>query len=132
MAQPGPEPPHPLVVEVDVTQLGLVVAADHAGQPSQVDGHPVVAGRGTVDDLRPWVLAAVVDVGVRHVRTAGGVTAAGRTRGQKLPRFSCSRSIASNSALKLPMPKPSEPCRSISSKKTVGRSPSGLVKICSR
>ena len=51
---------------------------------------------------------------------------------QRLPRASCSRSIASNSALKLPLPKPSEPCRSISSKNTVGRSPSGLVKICSR
>ena len=53
-------------------------------------------------------------------------------RAQRLPRWSCSRSIASNSALKLPLPKPSEPCRSISSKNTVGRSPSGLVKICSR
>ena len=50
----------------------------------------------------------------------------------RLPRASCSRSIASNSALKLPLPKPSEPCRSISSKKTVGRSCTGLVKICSR
>ena len=55
-----------------------------------------------------------------------------RRRPQRLPRLSCSRSIASKSALKLPLPKPSEPCRSMSSKKTVGRSPSGLVKICSR
>src|SRR5215469_11257363 len=52
--------------------------------------------------------------------------------GQKLPRRSCSRSMASNSALKFPLPKPSEPCRSMNSKKTVGRSPIGLVKICSR
>src|SRR5665213_892894 len=51
---------------------------------------------------------------------------------QKLPRFSCSRSMASNNALKLPLPNPSEPCRSISSKNTVGRSPMGLVKICNR
>ena len=51
---------------------------------------------------------------------------------QRLPRFSCSRSMASNSALKLPLPKPSDPCRSISSKNTVGRSPIGRVKICSR
>ena len=36
-------------------------------------------------------------------------------RGQRLPRRSCSRSIASNSALKLPLPKPSEPCRSMNS-----------------
>ena len=35
--------------------------------------------------------------------------------GQRLPRASCSRSIASNSALKLPLPKPSEPCRSMNS-----------------
>jgi hypothetical protein len=33
-----------------------------------------------------------------------------------LPRLACSRSIASNSALKLPLPKPCDPCRSISSK----------------
>ena len=50
----------------------------------------------------------------------------------RLPRRSCSRSMASNSALKLPLPKPRDPCRSISSKNTVGRSPIGLVKICSR
>ena len=30
---------------------------------------------------------------------------------QRLPRRSCSRSIASSSASKLPLPKPSEPCR---------------------
>ncbi len=35
--------------------------------------------------------------------------------------------MAWNSAAKLPLPKPSDPCRSISSKKTVGRSPTGLV-----
>ena len=58
--------------------------------------------------------------------------AASRGQCYRLPRASCSRSIASNSALKLPLPKPSEPCRSISSKKTVGRSCTGLVKICSR
>lgn len=51
---------------------------------------------------------------------------------QRLPRFSCSRSIASNRALKLPLPKPIEPWRSIISKKTVGRSWTGFVKICSR
>ncbi|CAM5604973.1 hypothetical protein SCALM49S_08879 [Streptomyces californicus] len=36
-----------------------------------------------------------------------------RGTGQRLPRFSCSRSIASNRALKLPLPKPMEPWRSI-------------------
>lgn len=63
----------------------------------------------------------------------GGPPAGGPpSAGQRLPRFSCSRSIASKRALKLPLPKPIEPCRSIISKKTVGRSWTGLVKICSR
>src|SRR5262249_13399960 len=48
-----------------------------------------------------------------------------------LPRRACSRSIASNSALKFPLPKLREPCRSITSKNSVGRSPTGFVKICS-
>ena len=56
----------------------------------------------------------------------------GRRSSAGCPRRACSRSMASNSALKLPLPKPSEPCRSISSKNTVGRSCTGLVKICSR
>ena len=50
----------------------------------------------------------------------------------RFPLRSCSRSIASNRALKLPSPKPRAPCRSMISKNTVGRSPTGLVKICSR
>src|SRR5207248_8735929 len=51
---------------------------------------------------------------------------------QRFPLAACSRSIASNSALKLPSPKPRAPWRSMISKKIVGRSPSGLVKICRR
>jgi hypothetical protein len=43
----------------------------------------------------------------------------------RFPRRSCSRSMASNSALKLPSPKPRAPWRSMTSKKTVGRSPTG-------
>ena len=50
----------------------------------------------------------------------------------RLPRLACSRSIASNSALKLPTPKPREPWRSMISKKKVGRSWTGRVKICRR
>ena len=50
----------------------------------------------------------------------------------RFPRLACSRSIASKSALKLPLPNPWDPCRSISSKNTVGRSWTGWVKICSR
>ena len=34
---------------------------------------------------------------------------------QRLPRSSCSRSMDSKRALKLPLPKPSEPCRSMNS-----------------
>jgi amino acid transporter len=56
----------------------------------------------------------------------------GSAAAQRLPRLSCSRSMASKRALKLPLPKPREPWRSMSSKNTVGRSPSGLVKIWSR
>ena len=44
----------------------------------------------------------------------------------RLPLLSCSRSIASNRALKLPSPKPRAPWRSITSRNRVGRSPSGL------
>ena len=36
-------------------------------------------------------------------------------RGQRFPRSSCSRSMDSKRALKLPLPKPSEPCRSMNS-----------------
>ena len=97
--------------------------------PSQyrmVVGMPGFAGAGSV--YQPSAVS-VVSVMARKRKDHGP-----RLSGfcQRLPRLSCSRSIASNSALKLPLPKPSEPCRSISSKNTVGRSPSGLVKICSR
>src|SRR5438445_8613229 len=51
---------------------------------------------------------------------------------QRLPRAACSRSMASKSALKLPLPKPFAPLRWITSKNSVGRSATGRVKICSR
>ena len=51
---------------------------------------------------------------------------------QKLPRAACSRSTASKRALKLPAPNPSKLWRWMISMKTVGRSSTGLVKICSR
>src|SRR5712691_5600433 len=50
--------------------------------------------------------------------------------GYRFPRSACSRSIDSNSALKLPFPNPRLPSRWISSKKSVGRSSTGWVKIC--
>ena len=55
-----------------------------------------------------------------------------RARPQRFPRRACSSSIASNSALKLPTPKPREPWRSMISKKNVGRSWIGRVKIWRR
>ncbi len=53
-------------------------------------------------------------------------------RRQRLPRSACSRSIASKSDLKLPIPKPREPCRSMTSKNSVGRSWTIFVKSWSR
>src|SRR4030095_10564675 len=50
----------------------------------------------------------------------------------RFPLLSCSRSIASKSALKFPSPKPRAPCRSITSRKRVGRSEGGVVQICRR
>ena len=51
---------------------------------------------------------------------------------QRFPLAACSRSIASKRALKLPSPKPRAPWRSMISKKSVGLSPIGFVKIWSR
>src|SRR5262249_26866501 len=53
-------------------------------------------------------------------------------KSQSVPLRACSRSMASNRALKFPLPKLREPWRSITSKKSVGRSQTGLVKICKR
>src|SRR6476661_8420802 len=50
----------------------------------------------------------------------------------KFPRRACSISIASKSALKLPTTKPLDPWRSMISKKKVGRSWMGRVKIWRR
>lgn len=49
-----------------------------------------------------------------------------------VPRFSCSLSIDSNSALKFPAPNPLAPMRWMISKNKVGRSSTGLVKICNK
>ncbi len=50
----------------------------------------------------------------------------------RFPRLACSSSSASKSALKLPLPKLWLPRRQMISKKSVGRSWSGLVNSCSR
>lgn len=51
---------------------------------------------------------------------------------QRFPRRACSCSNAKNRDLKLPAPNPRAPWRSITSKNSVGRSPTGLVKSCSK
>ncbi len=74
-----------------------------------------------------------VTLGARRAPVWGVVVCCGHVRQcYRFPRSSCSRSMASNRALKLPLPNPSDPWRSISSKNTVGRSWTGLVKICRR
>ena len=78
------------------------------------------------EQRRAAAVRADLDVPLRGDVAEPGVTH------QRFPLRSCSRSIASNRALKLPSPKPREPWRSMISKKIVGLSPSGLVKICSR
>ena len=50
----------------------------------------------------------------------------------RLPRFSCSLSMASKRLLKFPAPNPEKLLRWIISMKTVGRSSNGLVKSCSK
>ena len=50
----------------------------------------------------------------------------------KLPRSACSLSIASNKALKFPLPKLLAPFRWMISKNNVGRSCTGLVNIWSK
>ena len=50
----------------------------------------------------------------------------------KLPLAACSRSIASNKALKFPLPKLLAPLRWIISKNKVGRSWIGFEKSCNR
>ena len=121
--------PYALVVQSGPTQV-RVTKVEH------LDPQPFTVLGWTVGDIRSSV-ADLVAQGVTAERFDGmgqdeyGVWMA-PDRLQKLPRLACSRSIASNSAWKLPLPKPSEPCRSMNSKNTVGRSPMGLVKICSR
>lgn len=109
--------------------------AQKALQALDDEGRPPQATRRRGPRPRPHRHPAAADGG----STRGGVpdrsgSPPRRTSrwAQRLPRFSCSRSIASKRALKLPLPKPIEPWRSIISKKTVGRSWTGFVKICSR
>src|SRR5690606_12475484 len=105
-----------------VPELGVLRRFAHAPQCAGKRGRAVTRRRSGAG---PWGSRPAPD------RTCPGPAGA-PGRPQRFPRRACSRSIASNSALKLPLPKPSEPCRSIISQNTVGRSWTGLVKICSR
>ncbi len=123
-----------------ITQAGHQARARFDGRADELtavtlegdgDGGPATGRRhGRRSRLR--VRADAVGARDHGVVPGPGVGGRDDRPAQRFPRAACSRSIDSNSALKLPLPKPSEPCRSISSKKIVGRSPSGLVKICSR
>ncbi|SIQ21394.1 hypothetical protein SAMN05444858_101522 [Micromonospora avicenniae] len=124
------------------------VARSRSHLNDDTPGEPVVAAQGRTrrrgrDGARVVAVRLAGGTGGRHEAAGGGRGPTSRRRRvrrglrhagkcYRLPRASCSRSMASNRALKLPFPKPSEPCRSISSKKTVGRSCTGLVKIWSR
>ena len=101
----------------------------------------------SLKELPLLALGVVVSVGLGFLfwalfhLTAGKPTGAGAADrlsgcthvvfGYRLPRAACSRSMASNSALKLPFPKLRLPFRWMISKNSVGRSSTGLVKICS-
>ena len=70
-------------------------------------------GRPRRRHRRPSRASGIDSRRVLAMRT--GTPSSRASQAQRLPRSSCSRSIDSKSALKLPLPKPSEPCRSMNS-----------------
>ncbi len=125
---------HPLL-ELDRRELAHVL--DAAGRPQVVEDRLVAAEALEAEDLlhqqRRRAVAGARRVGIAELDVAlGRDLAEVVVAHQRFPLSSCSRSIASKRALKFPSPKPRAPCRSMISKNTVGRSPIGLVKICSR
>ena len=100
----------------------------HAAGGLEVVEDRLVAGEA----LEPHHLLGEQGAVVAEGRVALARHAAAALVPHRFPLSSCSRSIASKSALKLPSPKPREPWRSMISKNIVGRSPLGFVKICSR
>ena len=97
-----------------------------AGRVQVVEDRLVAAEALVAEDLLDEQPAAAVVAAATPGRGAwpgplrGSRTAWDDLRAYRLPRRSCSRSIASNSALKLPSPKPRAPWRSMISKNTVG------------
>ena len=108
------EPAGRLQVEQDRLVAREALVAHHL---LDEQGRGAAVGRGVAADLDVPLWGDLAEACVTH---------------QRFPLRSCSRSIASNRALKLPSPKPRAPCRSMISKNTVGRSPMGFVKICRR
>jgi hypothetical protein len=104
--------------------LGDVAGRAHVMEDRLVAGEALVAH--DLLDEQPAILVAELGMAL------GRQIAHRDVPHQRFPRSACSRSIASKRALKLPSPKPRAPWRSMISKKIVGRSPSGFVKICSR
>ncbi len=123
---------HPLL-ELDRRELADVL---HPARRPQVVEDRLVAGEALEpEDLldqqrRLAVVGRRLRVAELHVPFLRHLAQAVVTH-QRFPLRSCSRSIASKRALKLPSPKPRAPWRSMTSKNIVGRSPIGLVKICS-
>ena len=113
------------------------LVADHARRVREVEDRHLVPLRHHVEPaLAPAgrdVLLERVEVADAGDRGQGRLMAASSgDSSQSVPRRACSRSIASNSALKFPLPKLRAPRRWMISKKSVGRSSTGLVKIWSR
>src|SRR5690242_16363594 len=106
--------------EIGTDRLGEAGPDLHVRQPQR-------PGDADVDDL-----PAVDNAQARAIVTGVEEVSELHRELYSVPRRACSRSMASNSALKFPFPKLREPCRSMTSKKSVGRSSTGLVKICSR
>ena len=118
---------HPLLALDRLERAELL----HAARRLEVVQDRLVAGEALeAHDLLGQQRAVVAELDVPLARDVAEALVEGHL--EVSPRSACSRSIASNSALKLPSPKPRAPWRSITSKKSVGRSCAVLVKICSR
>ena len=78
---------------------------------------PIVIGRIVDDRKERRRMPAVAAIPFEQMRPVEG-----DSRNYSVPRFSCSRSIETKSALKFPFPKERLPLRWMISKKTVGRS----------
>lgn len=131
---PALEEPFEPIVERRFAEAALVKR-----QIAERGDVPFVKDERVAQRNRPVVKCAVVDKrknlcgapAIKPVPLQKARPIEGRPGDYSVPRFSCSRSIETKSALKLPLPNERLPFRWMISKKTVGRSCSGLVKIWS-